>query len=400
MKKFAFVARDQTGKKTRGIAEANSSKEAVDLLRKRGLVVVNLKPVEKGWWDFLTSFLGRISSEQVTTFTRQLATMVAAGLPITDALQLLRKQFRGKMAFLVEEILSDIEGGSSLSKALAKHKKVFGSIYVTSIQAGEEAGALDKVLIRLADNLEKRREFVGRVKSAMIYPIIVVVGMVGVIFIVMTFVIPKMTSLYAEFGTQMPTPTRILMSISGFFARFFWLFPLLGILSLALLKILLAQKKFRERFDRWRLQIPILGPLTQAMILTEVSRTLAMLIQTGVALVEALEIVARSTGNEVYRRSFEIAKDRVEKGFPFSEALEGEKLIPLIVSQMVATGEETGKMDDVLFKLSSYFQTEADQKVKALTSAIEPLIMIVLGIGVGFLVFAVIMPIYNLTSQF
>ena len=229
---------------------------------------------------------------------------------------------------------------------------------------------------------------------------IVLIGMTGVIFIVVTFVIPKMTSLYAEFGSNLPMPTRVLIALSGFMSKFFWLFPFLFFALFFTYRVLYQQEKFRVKFDRWKLKLPIYGSLLQALILTEITRTSAMLIQTGVPLVDALDIVSQSAGNEIYRRSFEKAKERVEKGFSFSEALEEEPLIPLIVTQMVSTGEETGKLDDVLFKLSHYFQTEADQRVKGLTSAIEPLIMIVLGIGVGFLVFAVIMPIYNLTSQF
>lgn len=400
MKKFSFVARDQGGRKNKGLVEANSSKEAVMLLRKRGMIVVDLRLAERGLFDVLKNIFSRVKSGQITTFTRQLATMIEAGLSLTAALHLLKKQFKGKMAFLVEDLLSAIEGGSSFSKALKGNEKVFGSVYIVSIRAGEEAGVLDKVLVRLADNLEKKREFVGRVKSAMIYPVIVLLGMTGVIFIVMTFVVPKMTSMYQEFGSDMPTPTRILISVSSFMSRFSWLFPFLVFALITLYRLLSRKQEFREKFDRWKLKVPIYGPLNQTLILTEITRTSAMLIQTGVPLVETLDIAANSAGNEVYRLSFEKAKDRVEKGFRFSEALAEENLIPIIVSQMVNTGEETGKLDDVLFKLSHYFQTEADQKVKTLTSAIEPLIMIVLGVGVGFLVFAVIMPIYNLTSQF
>jgi len=400
MKKFSFVARDRGGKKNKGLVEANSSKEAVMLLRKRGMIVVDLRLAERGLFDVLKNIFSRVKSGQITTFTRQLATMIEAGLSLTAALHLLKKQFKGKMAFLIEDLLSVIEGGGSFSKALKGNEKVFGSVYIVSIRAGEEAGVLDKVLVRLADNLEKKREFVGRVKSAMIYPVIVLLGMTGVIFIVMTFVVPKMTSMYQEFGSDMPTPTRILISVSSFMSRFSWLFPFLVFALITLYRLLSQKQEFREKFDRWKLKVPIYGPLNQTLILTEITRTSAMLIQTGVPLVETLDIAANSAGNEVYRLSFEKAKDRVEKGFCFSEALAEESLIPIIVSQMVNTGEETGKLDDVLFKLSHYFQTEADQKVKTLTSAIEPLIMIVLGVGVGFLVFAVIMPIYNLTSQF
>lgn len=234
----------------------------------------------------------------------------------------------------------------------------------------------------------------------MVYPAIVIAGMGGVIFIVMTFVMPKMMALYGEFGTEMPLPTRVLMAVSSVFSRFFWLVPLFFGGLFVGYKVMILKQDFRERIDRIKLKLPIFGPLSKAVILTEIARTLAMLVQTGVPLIDALNIVAKSTGNEIYRQSFEKATSRVEKGFPFSEAIAEEPEFPKIVSQMIATGEETGKLDETLFNLSGYFEVEAEQRVKGLTSAIEPLIMIVLGIGVGFLVFAVIMPIYSLTSQF
>jgi len=400
MNKFNFIARNQAGEKKKGVVEANSSKEAVALLRKRSLVVVQLDPYKKSLSSQFATFFQKVGLVQITTFTRQLATMVNSGLSLVDALRLLKKQFSGKMGDLVEEIMSVVEGGETLSKALAKNKKVFGPAYITSVRAGEEAGVLDEVLVRLADNLEKKREFLGRVKSAMIYPVIVVTGMIGVMFIVMTFVVPKMMSLYEEFDSELPIPTKILMGISDFMSSFFWLFPLLIIGGFIAYKVMLQKPEFVEKADRLKLRIPLLGKISQILILTEMSRTLAMLVNTGVSLVEALEIVAHSAGNRVYQKVFEKAKSQVEKGFTLSESLDGQELIPSILPQMVSTGEETGKLDEILFKMSAYFQLEVDGQVKNLTSAIEPLIMIVLGVGVGFLVFAVIMPIYNLTSQF
>jgi len=369
-------------------------------LRKRGLVIIDIARQRKTALTTILSLFSRVGLVQVAGFTRQLATMVNAGLPLTQALTLIKDQAEPKMTSMIGEILDAVEGGGTLSGVLEKYEKVFGTVYVTSIKAGEEAGVLEKVLLRLADNLEKTKEFLGKVKSAMIYPVIVLVGMGGVIFIVMTFVVPKLTALYSEFGSEMPLPTRILMSISGVFSRFFWLFPIVGFGAIVGFKLMMAKKKYRMKVDRWKLKLPIIGPLLKAVILTEITRTMAMLVQTGVPLIDALSIVSKSAGNEIYQQSFEKATTRVEKGFPFSEAIAEEPEFPPIVAQMISTGEETGKLDEILFNLSRYFEAEAEQKVKGLTSAIEPLIMIVLGVGVALLVFAVIMPIYDLTSQF
>lgn len=394
------MARDQKGKKTQGVVEANNLKDAVTLLRKKGLVVIQLNLYKKTWKEYAALVFQKIGLAQITSLTRQLSTMVNAGLSLVDTLELLKKQFGGRMGLLIEDILSVVEGGETLSKALEKHEKIFGAVYIASVRAGEESGVLDKVLSRLAENLEKKREFQGRIKSAMIYPVIVVTGMIGVMFIVMTFVIPKMLALYSEFDSDLPFATKALMVVSNFMAKFFWLFPLLGFGVFVAYRLLSQKKEFREKLDRFRFKIPIMGKINKTLILTETARTLAMLVHTGVSLVEGLEIVAQSAGNQIFEKTFSEAKEQVEKGFSLSESLEGKEMIPSIVYQMIATGEETGKLDDILFKLSEYFQLEVDELVKNLTTAIEPLIMIVLGVGVGFLVFAVIMPIYNLTSQF
>jgi len=400
MLRFNFVARDKKGKKVKGSVEARNKKEAIIVLKKKALIILDITLHQDNFLSRFTSLFRRVTFSQIVGFTRQLATMISAGLPLVDALSLIKDQSEGKLSNLIENISDEIMAGSSFSKSLEKYDKVFGTVYVASIKAGEQAGVLEKVLSRLADNLEKRKEFTGKVKSAMIYPIIVVTGMIGVMFIVMVFVMPKMTGLYADFGSELPLTTKILMGVSDIASRFFWVVPFFGVIGFLGYRSLMQTERFRERIDRKKLTMPIIGPLNRTTILTEMTRTLAMLIQTGVPLIDAISIIAVASGNEVYFQSLEKAAKRVEKGLPFSESIAEEETFPKIVSQMIMTGEETGKLDEVLFNLSRYFEVESEQKVKGLTSAIEPLIMIVLGLGVGFLVFAVITPIYNLTSQF
>ncbi len=326
--------------------------------------------------------------------------MVEAGLPLTDSLEILERQESGKLKFIVKETLVAIQGGTSLSNALEIYKEVFGDIYISSLRAGEAAGVLDKVLLELSDNLEKKEEFFGKVKGAMIYPIIIVVGMIGVIFIVMTFVIPKLTGLYKEFGTEMPLPTRILMFISDFIVEVAFVFPILIVAGFVFFKFYAKKPNIKAKIDRLKLKLPIIGPLNEATLMTDISRTLAMLISTGVPLIDGVQIIGRSTGNVLFEKAFKRVSERVEKGFSLSDAMREQIVFPDILVEMVATGEQTGKLDKTLGNISHYFEVEAEQRVKTLTSAIEPLIMIVLGVGVGFLVFAVIMPIYSLTSQF
>jgi len=401
MQKFVFKSKNWEGKTIKGVVEANDRKGAIRLLKDRDLVVLSLAEKKISIFDQIKVVLfPGISIADLSNFTRQLATMVDAGLPLADALNLIKEQLKGKLAAVIEDSLAKIEGGNPLGEALARHEKVFGQVYISSIKAGETGGVLDQVLLRLADNLENKKEFQGRIKGAMIYPIIVILGMIGVAFIMMIFVVPKMTGLYAEFGTEMPLPTRILMGTSDFMARNVYLFPLVIGLTIVLFKAYQKTENGRMKIDEIKLRIPIIGPLIESTALTDLTRTLGTLLGTGVSLVQSLKIVGNAASNQVYKRGLYRAAERVERGLPLAEAISENEVFPLIVSQLISTGEETGKLDATLQNVSRYFKSESEERVKALTAAIEPLIMIILGFGVAFLVFAVIMPIYNLTSQF
>ena len=399
--KFLFRAKDWQGKTIKGIVEAKDKREVISLLKKRSLIVVSLTPQKKSFFSQLTAVLWRrVSLDQVVSFTRRLATMISAGLPLTEALELAKEQNKGRMREIIEEALAKVEGGKPFGKALEKERRVLGDVYIASIKAGEEGGVLEEVLLRLAENLEKKREFLGKVKGAMIYPVIVIIGMVAVSFIMMIFVIPKMTSLYQEFGSDLPLATRILVNVANFVSHNIWLLPVFLISLFVGFSFIRKTPEGREKIDQLKLRLPIVGPLLKATLLTEITRTLATLLGTGVPLVDSLKVIGEAAGNEIFRRGLEQAAEAVEKGSPLSEALSGNSAFPPIIAQMIATGEQTGKLDEILLNVSRYFETEAEQRVKGLTSAIEPLIMMVLGLGVGFLVIAIILPIYNLTSQF
>jgi type II secretory pathway component PulF len=323
-------------------------------------------------------------------------------LALTDALSLLKNQLdRNNLMYeIIDTALNTVQGGHSLGEALAKYQNVFGEAYIASINAGEEGGVLEEILAKLAENLEHQDEFSSKVKGAMIYPVIVIFGMVIVVIIMMVFVIPKLLGLYSDFGTALPTPTRILMAVSNVFQKFWFLIPIIVAAFMAFVKVSSQNQKMRLRVDTFKFRIPIYGELTKKNVLANSMRTLSMLLSAGIALVESLRIVAKVADNELYYQAYLTIAERVQKGFSIANSFEETEIFPPIVNQMVATGEATGKLDEVLMRVSDYFATEAEQSVKSLTSAIEPIIMIVLGIGVAFLVIAVMMPIYNLTSQF
>ena len=401
MEKFEYKAKNKQGKTLKGIVEAPDEKQAANILRERELLVIWLKIKKENLGETLKRTLFRkISLTDKVNFTRQLATMLNAGLRVTEALEILENQSSPAMRKIVEEIRRDIEGGSDLSSSLGKHPDPFDPVYVALVKAGESAGVLEKVLGRLADNLEKQKEFQGKIKSAMIYPAIIILGMVAVAGIMIIFVIPKMTAIYEEFQAQLPLPTRILLSISRLVTFFWWLIlVIIGGLIVGV-RALLKNPTFRKQYDQVLFKLPIFGNIRQKSILTEFTRTLGLLVGTGILIVDALRILKGSLGSPIYQEAIEQVGKEVEKGLPLASALAETGVFPFVLPQMISVGEETGKLDEVLQRVSNYFQQESENAVKGLTSAMEPIIMIILGIGVAFLMISVIMPIYNLTSQF
>lgn len=401
MKRYFYRAKDKLGKTITGEVEAASEAEAARLVRKKGLVVFSLRLSRGSPLELITGGKKKVSLSDIAAFTRQLATMINAGLPITDSLLILRSQTKGLMQKVAAKVLADVEGGTSLSVAFAKHPAVFSPTYIALLKSGEAGGVMDKVLSRLADNLEKQQEFSGKVKGALIYPAVVVTGMLVVGLVLMIFVIPRLTSLYGEFNATLPLPTKILIGISSFLTKFWFIFLMLIVGAAYFLVSFRKTKTGKRKLDELIFKIPIVGPLQRQVVLTELSRTLSLMVGSGVSILESLNITADVVGNAVIAEALRDVAVQVEKGFPLTFAFSKHpEAFPYILSQMVAVGEETGKMEDVLAKVSHIFEVESDQKVKSLTAAIEPLVMVLLGLGVGFLVIAVILPIYNLTSQF
>lgn len=401
MKRFNYKAKDKNGKLVTGEVEGNNLSEAAKLVKGKGLYVISVTAKIDSPFTIIRQLRERITPRDVATFTRQLATMINAGLPITEALLILRSQSKGSMQKIVAQILADVEAGESLSKSMGRHTKVFTPSYIALIKSGEVGGVLDAVLGRLADNLEKQQEFAGKVKGALIYPFIIVIGMIVVSLVMMIFVIPRLTSLYSEFNAVLPLPTRILIGISNFVVQYWFIVAFVVGLALYIFSLYKATKEGRRKVDELIFKVPIFGDLQKQIILTELTRTMALMVGSGVPILEALNITSGVVGNTIVSDALKDAAKQVEKGFPiaFSFARHPDAF-PFILSQMVAVGEETGKMDEVLTKVSHIFEVESDERVKGLTAAIEPMVMILLGLGVGFLVIAVILPIYNLTSQF
>lgn len=400
MKQFKYKAKDRNGALVEGRVEAQTPEIAAKLLRQKNLLVISIKPIRVLPFNFFKKFQERVSTGDIATFTRQLATMINAGLPITEALLILRSQVKGTLSQITSQILADVEGGESLSNAVSKYPTVFSKSYIALLKSGEVGGVMDEVLLRLADNLEKQEEFKGKVKGAMVYPVIVVIGMIVVAFIMMVFVVPRLTSIYEQFGAELPITTQFLVSTSSFMAHY-WPF-ILAALAIAgyLFKSYKATDEGKRKIDELIIKIPIVGDLQREIMLTEITRTLSLMVGSGVSILDGLKITSEVVENVVLADALDDAAKMVEKGFPVSYAFSKHSdAFPFILSQMISVGEETGKMDEVLQKVSHIFEVESDQKVKVLTAAVEPLILIVLGLGVAFLVVSIIVPIYNLSTQ-
>ncbi len=400
MKKFYYKVKTKEGQNFSGIVEANNLKDAVRILRERNLIIITVNEKRSQKIFSSISLFQKVSSKDITAFTRQLSTMITAGLTLTEALSILKDQSKPSLASILAKIVEQIQGGDTFYSSLSAYPKVFSGTYLALVKSGEASGKLDTVLANLSDNLEKQEEFKGKIRGALIYPAIVITGMIVVAFIMMIYVVPKLSQMYEDFGTELPLPTKILIGTSRFVARF-WFVVFAGIGGLVYL------------FNRWRntsvgkmlidqkmLQMPIIGKLNREVILTQITKTLSMLINAGVPIIESLNIIAETANNAVFEKSIRIAAKDVEKGLPLAVSLSRFDEYPPVLNQMVSVGEETGKLGEVLSRLSRHFELETEVAIKGLTSSIEPLMMVILGVGVGFLVISIITPIYQLTSQF
>lgn len=380
--------------------EADSSSAVIDYLQKNGYFPINVSEIKEEKSIF-SIFDNTVSFNDIVDFTRQIAIMLNAGLTIIDSLEILKKQVKKTgMQKIITSIDNDIKAGNSFSSALKKYPNNFSGLYVALVRSGEASGKLGEILLRLADNLEKEREFKSRLKGALIYPAIILVGMFIVMFIMITFVIPKLLNLYKDFNVTLPLTTQILIAISSFSVRFWPLIIISLLASLYFLKKYFQTKIGKNNLDVFMLKLPIIGRVISISALVDSTRTLAILVSSGVSILDALAIVVDTAENMVYKKAFERVSQKIEKGQSLGVSLEQEGIFPPILVQMSHVGEQTGNLDDTLFRLSKYFETESEIAIKSMTTLIEPAILVILGFGVGFLVMSVITPIYNLTSSF
>lgn len=396
---FTYIAVNHDGVKEKGRLEANDQKEIIDYLRGKGLVPLTVKNLDKRTSSILNYF-NRVKSSDIVLFTRQLASMITTGLTVIESLNILKQQDnKPQMQKIIEDMIATLSEGVPLSKAMAKYPQVFSITYIALIESAETGGILDKVLARLADNLEKSEDIKKRVKSALFYPSIVVAGVIGVLVLMNVVVIPQMSTLYESLNVELPLMTKVVLGISkiSVFLLPFAL-PLLAVVVFAFRQFARTPNGIKT-IDRAKLRAPVFGEIVKLSILTEINRTISLLIGSGASLIQTLNIAADVADNVYYRKALLNTSSLVEKGATLTVALQNQSIFPPLMLQMVKVGESTGKLDDSLLKVSGYFERDLDLRVKTLTTAIEPILIIFLGISVAVLIISVITPIYSLISQ-
>lgn len=379
--------------------EAESVDSVLQYLRSASLFPIEVTHVNTS--SIFNYFFGRIGFNDIVDLTRQLAIMLNAGLTLIDCFDILKKQITKPSLYkVVESLDKDVKGGNSFSASLKRYPEHFSNLYISLVKSGEASGKLSDILLKLSDNLETQREFRGKLKGALIYPLIVIIGMVGVMFVMITFVVPKLLNLYKDFNIELPITTQILIAVSSFSSRF-WPFIIAGVFGLStLVRQYIRTKNGKLQFDTLLLKLPVIGKVVQISSLVDSTRTLSILINSGVSILDGLDIVIETTDNAVYQNAFQNIYKQVEKGSSLGNALANQNIFPPLLIQMTTVGEQTGHLDETLLRISRYFEMESALAIKAMTTLIEPLILVFLGVGVGFLVMSVITPIYNLTSSF
>ncbi len=402
MKEYVFSARTREGAIKRGTKKARSRTELVELLQGQGLIVVDVhESLGFGLSSLQKINLGGVPLKEKVIFFRQLATMVASALPILQSLEILHKQISNpRFASVISDVISDIEGGSSLSDSFRKFPDVFDKVTVSLIAAGEESGSLDIILEKLATELEKKQKLKSKVRSAMIYPVIVLVVVIVVIILLLVVLVPAIDQIFEDVGatSQLPFATRFLVNASGFVQKY-GIFMIISVgLGYMLFRYHYSKPSGRYFYHRMILKIPQIGTLITKMQVAQFTRVFALLMNSGVNITKALDLTANALTNEVFKETIIKAKEEVSKGMPLSMHIARAEHYPLIVSQMIAVGEESGEMVAVMEKIAEYFNQEVDTMTNNMSSIIEPFMLVFMGIIIAFVAMAVYMPMFSLTN--
>jgi type IV pilus assembly protein PilC len=396
---YDYKVRDRSGNLVSGQLIGDSESLVLQKLREQGMTPVEVKKANAGMKMEINLRPGKVKLKQIAIFCRQFATMVNSGLPILRALSILGDQTEEKeLQKVLVEVRAEIEQGSSLSNAMAKHPKAFNNLFISMVKAGETGGVLDDVLLRLADTIEQEVELRRQIKSAMTYPVVVLVMVLGIMAAMLLFIVPQFESIYADLGSKLPLPTQILLTASKIVRSYWWL----AIFGVPIFRFAFRKykntDKGRARVDALKIRVPVFGPLFHKVALARFAATGGMLLRAGVPILQALDIVKETVNNRVIATAVEDVKTSVREGESIAKPLGKHKVFPPMVVQMLAVGEETGAVDTMLDKISEFYNSEVKATVEALTSLIEPLLIGVIGGCVGAAVVALYMPMFNIIN--
>ena len=396
---YIWKGKNSYGEKRKGEIEAPDQTAALAQVKRLRISDPIIKEKPKDLLASISLFKPRVTTKDIVIFTRQLSTMIDAGLPLVQGLEILEKQQdNSTFKTVLGEIRADVESGSTLSDAMRKHPKVFDSLFNNMIEAGETGGILDTILTRLAAFLEKTMALKKKIKGALTYPAICLAISILILIVILVFVIPVFKTLFEDFGSTLPVPTQIVVNMSDFFkSNFIFIFIAFFLISWVVKKIYRTEKG-QIFFDRAILRSPVFGPLLRKVAVSKFTRTLSTMLSAGVPILEALQVVARTSGNKVIEQAVLRVGDSIAEGRPIAEPLEESGVFPNMVVQMINVGESVGALDTMLEKIADFYDDEVDQAVENLTAMIEPFMMVFLGGMIGGLVVAMYLPIFKIAS--
>jgi len=400
MPNFTYSARDNNGKEIEGKLEARDAQAVVDILQDRGLVVVKVKEKKVLDLEELSQInIGGVPMKEKVVFMRQLATMVNAGLPLTRGLQIMEQQISNPFfKRTISEVKTSVEAGRGLAESFRSTEEVFDDVTINLLDAGESSGNLGEILNKLATELENNNRLQGKIKGALTYPAILLVIIVGVVILMMLVLVPAMSDIYAEFGGELPAITKIMITISNVFLGYWWLFLIMIIGLVIGIKLWVDSPKGKRSSDKIILKIPIIGGIIGKMQIAQFTRILALLLGSGLSISRALELTAMSLSNVIFREVILEAKDEVEKGNSLALPIARSDYYPLLVSSMIAVGEETGELDHVLEKVAQYYNEEVDQATENMSSVLGPIFLVIMGLVVAFIALGVYTPMFQLSE--
>lgn len=396
---YVYRVRDRSGKIISGAIEAESQSAVTNKLRQMGYIVLEISEKREAFSISLPGRKKKVKLKDLTVFSRQFATMINSGVSITRALAILAEQVENPtLAAVITQVQKDVEGGLSLSEALAKQEKIFPPIFVNMARAGEAGGVLDEVLLRIADHFESEANLRSRVKSAMTYPVAVFIFAITIAFVMITFIVPVFMNMFSSLGGDLPGPTKMLVALSDFI-RSRW-YVLFGTLAAVVYGFRAFKRNPRGRYmwDSFKLKMPVLGQLTRKMAIAKFARTFSTLISSGVPILQALDIVSETAENAVVTKAIRESRASIKEGESISKPLGASGVFPPMVVQMIAIGEETGALDSMLKKIADFYDDEVSATVDSLTSLLEPVLMVFMGVMIGGIVISLYLPMFSVIS--